>query len=347
LAAGVQEEVLTLFTIAGDYWQRGKGMMRKMRLVVLFVSVVFLTNVWPQAPKGPAGAGWPMPASANIPINTPMGTGPHPAIMEQDPSLPTHTEYRPVNLAALGAEKLPVVAWGNGGCYSDGSGFRDFLTEIASYGFLVIAPGPIHPPDWMPQGMAQTGQAPAGQQTQALQMIEAIDWAIAENGRAASKYFGKIDTGRIAVMGQSCGGIQAITVSSDPRVTLTVAWNSGLMAQRSANAPWPEATTKDALNKLHAPIFYFTGDKTNDIAFSNGLDDFQRIEGVPALHAYKDGMSHGGTYRQANGGELGKVAVALLEWQMKGNRESGKMFVGHDCGLCRDPQWHVSKKRIE
>ena len=41
------------------------------------------------------------------------GTGPFPAILEQDPSLPTHTVYRPQDLSKVKG-KLPIVAWGNG-----------------------------------------------------------------------------------------------------------------------------------------------------------------------------------------------------------------------------------------
>ncbi len=293
--------------------------------------------------------------SADISPNTPMGTGPYQAIMEQDPGLPTHTEYLPADLAALGNQKLPIVAWGNGGCANAGNLFRNFLTEISSYGFLAIAIGPIRPPDWVHtfflMAAAQLGTAPPAQrarpQTNATQLIDAINWAIAEDSRLGSKYYGKIDTSKIAVMGQSCGGLQAIAVSADPRVTLTGVWNSGVIAVLPPNAPVMEPMSKDALKKLHAPIFYFTGDQANDIAYPNGMDDFNRIEGVPAFHAYKDGLPHIGTYGEANGGELGKIAVALLMWQLKGDRQAARMFAGPDCTLCRDPKWHVLKKQID
>jgi len=76
-----------------------------------------------------------------VEATTPIGSGPYPAIMEAAPGLPTHTLYRPANLGSAG--KLPVVAWGNGACLNVGNGFRWFLSDIASYGYLVIAVGPI------------------------------------------------------------------------------------------------------------------------------------------------------------------------------------------------------------
>ena len=47
--------------------------------------------------------------------NTP-GDGPYPAIIETDPGIPGHVVYRPADLAPFGGGKLPVLAWGNGGC---------------------------------------------------------------------------------------------------------------------------------------------------------------------------------------------------------------------------------------
>src|SRR5690349_8882844 len=63
---------------------------------------------------------------------TPRGSGRFPAVMEADPGLVTHTVYRPAELAALGQEKLPVLAFANGGCVNVGNRFRYFLSEIAS-----------------------------------------------------------------------------------------------------------------------------------------------------------------------------------------------------------------------
>ena len=280
------------------------------------------------------------------------GTGPFPALMEQDPGLPTHTVYRPKDLTKLRGQQLPIIAWGNGACVNNGASFRNYLTEIASHGFLAIAIGPPQAPPAAGKqapapGQGATKQGASAPATKSTQLIDAINWAIAENSRKGSQYYGKIETSKIAVMGQSCGGIQSLAVAEDPRIKLIGIWNSGILNMPLApGAPAMEDVRKEQLEKLHSPIFYITGDKS-DIAFENGMDDFKRITKVPALHAYKDGVGHGGTYNQPNGGEFGKVAVGMLQWQFKNDKEAAKMFVGANCGLCQDPQWHVSNKGLK
>ncbi len=72
-----------------------------------------------------------------------VGSGPYRAVMEMDPGLPDHTIYRPDDLSALNEVRLPIVVWGNGACANAGDSFSSFLTDISSYGFLVVALGPI------------------------------------------------------------------------------------------------------------------------------------------------------------------------------------------------------------
>jgi hypothetical protein len=162
------------------------------------------------------------------------GTGPYPAIAEGDSGLPTHTIYRPSNLDAFGMDqKLPVVAWANGACMNSSKDYDPFLTEIASHGFLVVAIGPYN-------------AASAQDETKSSQLLDALNWATAENARKDSKYYQKVDSSKFAVMGHSCGGLQAMAVSSDPRVTTTVMWNSGTFDQN--NPPLmepPNATAGD------------------------------------------------------------------------------------------------------
>ena len=72
------------------------------------------------------------------------GTGPFKAIMTQDASLSTHTIIRPEDMSKFGKGNLiPVLLWGNGGCAKSCSGHVNFLSEVASQGFFIVAIGPM------------------------------------------------------------------------------------------------------------------------------------------------------------------------------------------------------------
>lgn len=51
-----------------------------------------------------------------------------------------HIAIRPSSLGQFpDRDSLPVLVWVNGGCVADSSPYLEFLTTIASHGFLVIA----------------------------------------------------------------------------------------------------------------------------------------------------------------------------------------------------------------
>jgi hypothetical protein len=274
------------------------------------------------------------------------GTGRFPAMKEEVSSLPRHVVYRPNDLAALGNTKLGVVAWGNGGCSDDGASSRFHLLEIASHGYLVIASGRIlSGPGALPREprpATPQGQLPPPR-TQVSDLTDAVDWALAENRRAGSPYFGRIDPGQIAYSGWSCGGVQALQVANDPRVKTLVIHNSGILN----NGPTTMTGTsvgKEVLQSLHTPVIYIQGGPT-DIAYENGMDDFKRISHIPAAIANLP-VGHGGTFNESNGGAAANVAVNWLNWQLRGDGQGAKWFVGEDCGLCRDAQWSLQRKQF-
>ena len=284
-------------------------------------------------------------AEINKQPDTP-GTGLFAAMKEEVASLPRHVVYRPKDLAALGRTKLGVVAWGNGGCSDDGASSRFHLLEIASHGYLVIASGRIlsgpGAPPREPRPAAPQGQLPPPR-TQVSDLTDAIDWALAENTRAGSPYFGRIDSAQIAYSGWSCGGVQALQVAKDPRVKTLVIHNSGILNSGPTNMT---GTTvgKEVLQTLHTPVIYILGGP-KDIAYENGMDDFKRISHVPVAVANLP-VGHGGTYNEPNGGAAASVAVSWLNWQLRGDAQSAKRFVGEDCGLCKDAQWSLQRKQL-
>jgi dienelactone hydrolase len=264
------------------------------------------------------------------------GSGPFPTLMVSDSTLATHTVFRPADLSAFGRKaKLPVIVWGNGACANSPWEHVNFLSEVASHGFLVIAIGP------MP---AEGQRGGAGGPTRAALLTDAINWAMAQNTNRTSRYFNKLETAKIAVSGMSCGGLQALEAAPDPRVTTVMICNSGILGNPSGGMGGMPRLTKDHLSRLHTPAIYILGGE-RDIAYNNGMDDFRRINHVPVFAANLD-VGHGGTYSRRHGGDFAKVATAWFQWQLKGDKTAAAMFEGEPCGVAEMPGWKVEKKNI-
>lgn len=274
------------------------------------------------------------------------GTGAYPAVMTADAALPDHVIYRPANIPA--APLLGVLVWGNGGCRADGASARQHLIEIASHGYVVIAPGQVMSgpgaqaprPERRPDS---AGQLPPVATTSA-DVLAGLDWALAENRRKGSALKGRIDPALVAVAGHSCGGLQALQVAPDPRIKAVIVHNSGVFTD-GTNPISGMTVTKDLLRKLHTPVLYVLGGP-EDVAFPNGTDDFKLIAHVPAALVQLP-VGHGGTFTAANGGAVAALSVDWLEWQLRGDKSAARSFTGANCRLCVVPGWTIEKKGLD
>jgi len=291
------------------------------------------------------------PVQASAPtartIGPAAGSGPTPAIAESWSDAPGYTVYRP---ARLPRARMPLVLWGNGGCRDNGLSASHFLREIASHGYVVIANGSAREEspvlDQLPVADAPPPGSPpraTPDETTVAQYLAAIDWVQTARKGARSRWAGRIDLTRIAAMGHSCGGLQALAAGADPRIATVVAFNSGVY-NRMGTGLSGVRITKDDLKKLHTPVAYFIGGPA-DIAFANAADDVARLSHVPVLGANLP-VGHGGTFRLAGGGDWGRAATAWLDWQLKGDAAAAKWFVGRDCRLCTTFGWTITRKQF-
>jgi putative CocE/NonD family hydrolase len=173
-------------------------------------------------------------------------------------------------------------------------------------------------------------------------MLEAIDWATREAAREGSPFQGRIDVTRIAVGGHSCGGLQALAVSHDPRIRTTLVLASGIYIRPGGRSG--VQIDKWQLERLHSPLLYLTGGP-EDIAHANATDDVQRINRLPVFFGSLP-VGHGGTFSQPDGGEWARVSTRWLDWQLKGDADASWDFAGDPCRLCADERWTVERKNL-
>jgi hypothetical protein len=246
------------------------------------------------------------------------GSGPHDVVIEtnSDPGIKCGTIFRPKDLG--GAEKYPILVWGEGGCSQDGLSNQAAMAEIASWGYFIVADG-------TPGG---TGACGGGQDGAA--MLDYITWAIAQNDEPCSAYYHSLEPTKVAADGFSCGGLMAENVSGDPRFSAIGITSSGLMG--------PNPALYDA---IHTPFKIMNGG-SSDIAYQNGLNDYNAISalGKPIIYFSKTSAGHGGDLSQARG-DFNLVNLAWLNWQLKGDEgATGKGFLmGPSCQFCMDSGW--------
>ena len=249
--------------------------------------------------------------------------GPYKVMSEPALGSPGHVVFRPEDLGRFaGKDKLPVMAWGDGGCAINSARYSGFFTTIASHGFLVIGNVP------------EPGAAPRQQNADDLR--KAIAWAEKENARDGSPLKGKVDLEHVAVMGQSCGGFLSITLGADPRVKTIGVFNSGVQPAR-------QESNGDALQKVHGPVLLINGAE-RDFLTPASLTTFELLKNVPAFYGARHGAGHTATVDHPGGGEYANVASNWLLWQFKNDKKAAAMFVGDTCELCTNSNWDVRAK---
>jgi hypothetical protein len=221
---------------------------------------------------------------------------------------------------------------------NDGAAQRFHLGEIASHGYVVVASGDIL------TGPAARADAPAAAMwtTNVAEMRQSLDWALAENARRGSRYFGRIDPNMVAVSGYSCGGMLAIQLAADPRVRAIILHSSGIFPNRPNR---PVVVERSMLDQVRLPFLYVIGNES-DGAWEPATDDFSYISQTPVMLASLRAVAHEGTFEQPHGGVASRVAVDWLAWRLRGDAEAARTFIGPDCRLCADTAWLVRRKKM-
>ncbi len=256
--------------------------------------------------------------------------------------------FRPSDLDEFSSDALPVLVWANGGCVKDSETYREFLTAIASHGFLVLTTTVLNfealgrPAVLIVDGAVQVQVPPET-------LSGALDWAEAEATRENSPLYGKIATDSMAVMGQSCGAMSAVVLGSDTRVATIGLFNgSGIAPAPPVPIPDPPRTpfpSLDALTALRGPVLVVNGHEA-DFVMTESANTYDALDNVPAFYGARLDAGHLGTFQHPGGGEFANIASNWLKWTLKGDEAAGEWFLGEDCGLCRNDDWEVKSKRL-
>ena len=257
------------------------------------------------------------------------GTGLFKAIAVTESTLQDFVVYRPKDLywASCREKKLPILIWGNGGCMDTSVGYERMLIEIASHGYVVIAIGAIQ----MSYGDRQEVHTPSDM------MADAIRWICQQARSKGNDYYDCVDTTKIAAAGHSCGGAQVLCNAGNPYIKTYVICNAGMGDMEMAGA------SRESLNNLSGPILYLTGGP-EDVAYGNAQLDFDRIGQVPVFLADMAVAGHGGTYKEAQGGDFGRMVRTWLDWQLKGQTDKSGPFL--QCDLRHFAGWTMKHKNL-
>ncbi len=131
----------------------------------------------------------------------------------------TTDAYRGITPSPKGPFPLVLFAHGFGG-YRDQSTL--ITTHIASWGFIVASP------DFVSRDLtAQFGQVPANPPTDSQVLSDTASLVRAQSGDASSLLHGLVKPGKLAVIGHSAGGFDAIQYASNPQVITYISLAAG------------------------------------------------------------------------------------------------------------------------
>ena len=237
-------------------------------------------------------------------------------------------EYRLFHPKELGRDgiKHPIVLFGQGGGFSDN--YLTLLGAIASHGFLVLC-------YW--------------NTPQAKELLEGLDWLIAQHAAASGMLSGKLDTAHVAGAGHSYGALGIFNIAMDPRFTTTIHLQGGTLDPHMEVA------------NLRAPAMFLCGETpkssddgiwTGDMANPNCLIDFQRAT-TPVFYGSLMGAAHVQLTESVEKAddplrlEMIGAIIGWLRWKLADDQAMKVRYVGADCELCKTGSgWAVMQKGL-
>lgn len=219
----------------------------------------------------------------------------------RDVDFSLYTVFRPACMKS--GEKYPLITWANGTC-GEIAGYATLLSTLASYGYVVIA-----------SNSTWTATAP----TDKVQ-ARAIDYAEALNKDQNSILFGRIDLEHVGAAGHSQGAKATGNVDDDPRVKAVIFWNAG---------------TSDV-----KPFLNVSGER--DVFPSTPESMAMGVNASPQPGAWvfhhkvlqTGGRSTGHLVLMEQPERVDELNRAWWDWQLKGDAEAKKKFVGDNCAYC-------------
>ncbi len=212
-----------------------------------------------------------------------------------------YTIFRPACMKD--GEKYPVITWANGTCGLT-HGYALLLGTVASHGFVIIA-----------SNSTWTGTAP----TNTVQ-LRALDYAAFLNEDSTSVLHGKLDLDKIGAMGHSQGAAATAAADADPRVKSVIFWN--------------KATSNEK------PFLDVSGDRDVGGGDAAALEAATNGATQPGAWIFyhqvleTGGNTTGHLVLMEQPDRVWELAVSWWKYQLNGDQEAKKMFIGDSCGLC-------------
>jgi predicted dienelactone hydrolase len=214
-------------------------------------------------------------------------------------------------------ERLPLLTWGNG-TFCSPTFYEALIDHVVSYGFIVVA--------------ANTSNVGTG-----VEMLKAVDWALAQDKDSTSPIYRRVDAGHIGAFGHSQGGEGTVLVGADSRIH-AIAPLSGA----------PLSGQEEASVKIQCPTFYVTTE--NDIATPASIETVYGYTLTPTVFGETDGGNHDeytdidadphiSGLTSDDGLRVRSAIAAWFDWQLKSKAELRSLFVGQRCGFCLDSNW--------
>lgn len=226
---------------------------------------------------------------------------------------------------------VPVISWGNGGCMPFDWMSTTLLERWAAAGFVVVT---YNDPDAKPRSVGVDAQTAA--------QVRMLDWAEKANAEGG-RFAGKLDTQRMVVGGNSCGGLTAFKAAwadKRPKAIFIV----------SGSALFPgvkDEVRKASASKVALPTLYIVGGP-EDIARTPVRVEYESLRsGLPAVLIERSSGDH---VAVSNDPDIQRDEAAMaINWFrtiLYGDKDAANELTTTGCAACDPKVWSVRSKNL-